>query len=225
MFTGLGDAENQFRVSKIKTKNMKKIFTILTVVALTTTVSFAQVQWGATAGLNMANISYSGSGDLDTDMMLGIRIGVTADITLSDVLTLNTGAIYSMKGYSYEMEMLDFTTFTLSAVDVDISLNYIEIPLHVSYAVSDQFSLMAGPYIGLLVGTSVVIDGEDADADTDGIAVMDLGINVGAGFAITDAISVNAGYQMGLTSIVEEDGDLYNTNILIGMTYSFGGRY
>jgi len=224
MFTGLGDAENQFRVSKIKTKNMKKIFTILTVVALTTTVSFAQVQWGATAGLNMANVS----GDdmmVETDMMLGIRLGVTADITLSDVLTLNTGAIYSMKGYSYEMEMLDFTTFTLSAVDVDISLNYIEIPLHVSYAVSDQFSLMAGPYIGLLVGTSVVIDGEDADADTDGIAVMDLGINVGAGFAITDAISVNAGYQMGLTSIVEEDGDLYNTNILIGMTYSFGGRY
>jgi hypothetical protein len=203
---------------------MKKIFTILTVVALTTTVSFAQVQWGATAGLNMANVS----GDdmmVETDMMLGIRLGVTADITLSDVLTLNTGAIYSMKGYSYEMEMLDFTTFTLSAVDVDISLNYIEIPLHVSYAVSDQFSLMAGPYIGLLVGTSVVIDGEDADADTDGIAVMDLGINVGAGFAITDAISVNAGYQMGLTSIVEEDGDLYNTNILIGMTYSFGGRY
>jgi hypothetical protein len=224
MFTGLGDAENQFRVSKIKTKNMKKIFTILTVVALTTTVSFAQVQWGATAGLNMANVS----GDdmmVETDMMLGIRLGVTADITLSDVLTLNTGAIYSMKGYSYEMEMLDFTTFTLSAVDVDISLNYIEIPLHVSYAVSDQFSLMAGPYIGLLVGTSVVIDGEDADADTDGIAVMDLGINVGAGFAITDAISVNAAYQMGLTSIVEEDGDLYNTNILIGMTYSFGGRY
>jgi opacity protein-like surface antigen len=205
---------------------MKKIFTILTVVALTTTVSFAQVQWGATAGLNMANVSYSGSGDMDSDMRLGIRLGVTVDITLSDAMTLNTGAIYSVKGYSGEMEILDFTTFTVSTVDYDQSFNYIEVPLHVSYAVSDQFSLMAGPYLGILVGNSATLDGEDLDTDTDGMAAMDLGINVGAGFAITDAISVNAAYQMGLTQL-DEDGesDLYNTNILIGMTYSFGGRY
>jgi hypothetical protein len=174
----------------------------------------------------MANVSYSGSGDMDSDMRLGIRLGVTVDITLSDAMTLNTGAIYSVKGYSGEMEILDFTTFTVSTVDYDQSFNYIEVPLHVSYAVSDQFSLMAGPYLGILVGNSATLDGEDLDTDTDGMAAMDLGINVGAGFAITDAISVNAAYQMGLTQL-DEDGesDLYNTNILIGMTYSFGGRY
>jgi hypothetical protein len=202
---------------------MKKIFTILTVVALTTTVSFAQVQWGATAGLNMANISYSGSGDLDTDMMLGIRIGVTADITLSDALTLNTGAIYSMKGYSTSTDFLGIK------MESSQSMNYIEIPLHVSYAVSDAISIMAGPYLGILAGSSVEVsvDGtviDDLDA-TDGMAVMDLGINVGAGFAVTDAISINAGYQMGLTGIYEGDTETNNSNIHIGMTYSFGGRY
>jgi opacity protein-like surface antigen len=202
---------------------MKKIFTILTVVALTTTVSFAQVQWGATAGLNMANVSYSGDGDSDTDMRLGIRLGVTADITLSDAMTLNTGVIYSVKGYS---QTIDFSLFGLGKIEMDQSFNYMEIPLHVSYGVSDALSIMAGPYLGILVGTTATVDGEDQDADTDGMRTMDIGLTLGAGYSVSDAISINAGYQMGLTSL-DEDGesDLTNSNILIGMTYSFGGRY
>jgi hypothetical protein len=38
---------------------MKKIFTILTVVALTTTISFAQVQFGVKAGFNSSAIGTS----------------------------------------------------------------------------------------------------------------------------------------------------------------------
>ena len=199
---------------------MKKIFTILTVVALTTTVSFAQVQWGATAGINMANVAYSGDGDLDTDMRLGIRLGVTADITLSDAMTLSTGVLYSVKGFS---QSIDYSSLGLGKIEADQSLNYMEIPLHVSYGVSDAFSLIAGPYIGILVGTTVTIDGEDQDADTDGMRAMDIGLTLGTAYSVSDAISINAGYQMGLTSL-DEDGesDITNSNILIGMTYSFG---
>ena len=55
---------------------------------------------------------------------------------------------------------------------------------------------------------------------------MDFGVNLGAGFAVTEAISINAGYQMGLMPIDSEgDGDAKNSNIHIGLTYNFGGGY
>jgi len=89
---------------------MKRILTILTVFALTTTISFSQVQWSAAAGINMANVNYSNDNeiDTDTDMRLGIRLGVKADIRLSDAMTLNTGAIYSVKGFSQSFAFADF---------------------------------------------------------------------------------------------------------------------
>jgi opacity protein-like surface antigen len=200
---------------------MKKLFTILCAVILTLSVS-AQAQFGAVVGLNMANVSGDDIGE-NTDMRLGIRLGVSADITLSDAMTLNTGVLYSVKGYS---QSLDLSAFGLGTIDMDQSLNYIEVPLNLSFAVADQMSLMAGPYIGLLVGSTITVDGE-SDSDTDGLATMDFGLNLGAGFAVSEAISINAGYQIGLTAL-DEDGDntdVKTSNLVIGMTYSFGGGY
>ena len=73
---------------------MKKIFTILCAGILTLGVS-AQTQFGATAGLNMANIS---GDDMDGDMKIGMHVGVSASFELSDAMTLKTGALYSIKG-------------------------------------------------------------------------------------------------------------------------------
>tara|TARA_B110000003_G_C16508255_1_gene480112 strand:- start:84 stop:650 length:567 start_codon:yes stop_codon:yes gene_type:complete len=188
---------------------MKKLFTILTVVALTTTVSFAQAQFGATAGLNMANITEE---DMETDMKIGMHVGVSAAFELSDAMTLKTGALYSIKG-----AQMDFSGETLK-----YNLSYIEIPANLSFAVSDQMSVMAGPYIGLLMGATMTFDGESEDLED--VAGIDFGINLGTSFAVTEVISINAGYQMGLTPLDEDgDGDAKNSNIHIGMTYSFGG--
>ena len=64
------------------------------------------------------------------------------------------------------------------------------------------------------------------DADTDGWASIDFGIGLGAEFSVNDAISINTGYQMGLSPLDEDgDTDAKNSNILVGMTYSFGGGY
>ena len=208
---------------------MKKLFTILTVVALTTTVSFAQAQFGATAGLNMANIT---GGDVDDEwvMKMGMHFGLSANITLSDNMTLNTGALYSTKGSQMEE----------SGVEVAINLSYIEIPLNLSFPVSEQMSLMAGPYIALLMSAEATVKFDASPAADDVIDIkedtrsMDYGINIGAGFAVTEAFSINAGYQIGLASldpdgtgvvISDDDDSVKNSNIHIGMTYSFGGGY
>ena len=190
---------------------MKKLFTILCASVLTLSVS-AQAQFGATAGLNMANVS--GDDDMEGDMKMGMHVGVSASFELSDAMTLKTGALYSMKGMQ---DSEDGET-------VKFNLSYIEIPANLSFAVSDQMSLMAGPYIGLLMGAKVMYDGDELFDLKDDMRAMDFGINIGAGFAVTEVISINAGYQMGLASLDEDgDGDAKNSNIHIGMTYSFGG--
>ena len=72
---------------------MKKLFTILCAGLLTLGVS-AQTQFGATAGLNMANITDAD----DSKMRLGIRLGASVSTELSDVMTLQSGLLYSVKG-------------------------------------------------------------------------------------------------------------------------------
>ena len=192
---------------------MKKIFTILTVFALTTTISFAQVQWSAVAGINMANVNYSNESEIDTDMRLGIRLGVTADITLSDDMTLNTGAIYSVKGFSHSFVFADGYTF-------DQSFSYIEIPLYLTSSSADWlgFTVIVGPYLGILAGTSLYENGEEIYIVNGEFSAMDFGLTLGTSFSFSETISINAVYQKGLAPL-QEGGDVYNSNILIGMSY------
>ena len=205
-----------FVILLIKKKNMKKLFTILCATLISIGV-FAQAQFGATAGLNMSNVVGDGE---SLGMKMGMHIGASASIPFSDAMSLKTGALYSMKGASDSEDGIDMTW----------ALSYIEIPLNLSFAVSDQMHVMVGPYFGILMGANMkaVYDGTTLfeQDGTDGMAAMDIGINLGAGFDVSDAISINTGYQLGLTSLDEEgDGDARNSNIHIGLTYSFGGGY
>jgi len=206
---------------------MKKVFTILSAVMITFSVAaqeqmgFIKCQrkgddkFGLVAGMNMSN--FSGKG-METDMKMGINGGVTAKFSLTDVMILETGILYSTKGTQVEDD-----------IKQSFNLSYIEIPLNIAYSVSDQISLMAGPYIGLLMSANIKSSGEflgqtiDEEVDIkDDIANMDFGINIGASFSINESISVGAGYQLGLADIGSEDDlDATNTNIHIGISYSF----
>ena len=91
---------------------MKKLCTILTIVALTTTISFAQT-FGVNAGLNLANLTPGSDMKADMDdieatsnMIIGISVGATGTFELSDVLDLNAGISYIQKGATLSV---DFT--------------------------------------------------------------------------------------------------------------------
>ena len=165
----------------------------------------------------MASISYfDGTGNAPYDgveRILGIRLGLSTDVTLSGALTLNTGVLYSVKGFSVEPHP------AYDCGDCGISLNYLEIPVNLSFDVSNQVSLMVGTYTGFLVSAT------NGDINIkDGLTSIDFGIGLGAAFSVSNAVSINAGYQMGLTVNGENwpADETYNSNILIGMTYSFG---
>ena len=263
----LGEAENQLnRVGEIKTFNMKKLFTILTVVALATTTSFAQ--FSAKAGLNMANI-VSNDDDDDNGMKLGMIIGGNYSMELSDAMNLDVSVAFKQSGTKETMEMSESSGgVTVSQKgSMTYALNYLDISPSLSFNLSDAMALSFGPYLAFAMSgkvtsehtvtisgagsgndgsettsTSESIKFGDGDND-DGIKSMDFGINIGASFSINDAMSVSAGYALGLTNLMYIDDDykdyinssanvdndvlpsIKNSGIFLTFGYSFGRGY
>jgi len=239
---------------------MKKIFTILTVVALTTTTSFAQ--FSVKAGLNMANI-ISNDDDVDNGMKLGMIIGANYNAELSDAMSLDVSVAFKQSGTKETMEMSESNggiTFKQEG-SMTYALNYLDISPSLSFNVSDAMTLSVGPYLAFAMsgkatseytatisGGGSGIDGSETtstsesikfgDGDNDdGIKAMDFGLNIGASYSINDAMSVSAGYALGLTNLYYIDSDvedyfdsidedvpsIKNSGIFLTFGYTFGG--
>ena len=229
---------------------MKKLFTILTVVVLTTTASFGQ--FSVKAGLNMANM-VSNDDDSENGMKLGMIIGGSYAMELSDAMSLDVSVAFKQSG-TKETDEETSGGVTIKASQT-VALNYLDISPSLSFNVSDAFSLSVGPYLAFAMSGNIkwemsakgngvdesesdseAIDFGDGD-DDDGIKAMDFGINIGAAYNITDAINVSAGYSLGLSNLIYIDDDmkdffdamdedlpsLKNSGIFLTFGYTFGG--
>ena len=183
---------------------MKKLFTILSVIALTTTVSFAQ--FSAKAGLNMANI-VTNNDDVDNGMKLGMIIGCGYAMELSDAMSLDVSVAFKQSGTKETFKGELFPGVTLEGSQTS-ALNYLDISPSLSFNVSDAMALSVGPYLAFAMSGNVnseytVSDGTDSETESesesikfgdgdedDGIKSMDLGINIGATYFIGETMSV-----------------------------------
>lgn len=163
---------------------MKKI--ILTTIAVCA-FGFANAQetkFGAKVALNIASLT----GDVeDASSLVGFQIGAFAEFKISEKFAIQPELMYSGQGAS-------------SDGDGDLNLNYINIPVMAKYYVAKSFSLEAGPQIGFLV--SAKADGEDAK---DFISSIDFGLNLGAGYDITEKFSAGLRYNFGLSNVFDID--------------------
>ena len=227
---------------------MRKLCTILTIVALTTTISFAQT-FGVNAGLNLANLTPGSDMQSDMDdfegtsnMIIGISVGATGTFELSDVLDLNAGISYIQKGTTLSVD------FTGDGEDENIStkLNFIDIAPSVSYKITNELSASIGTYVGFaLSGTQdeieiditngeliTTITSEAIDFEEDEIGTLDYGLNIGVSYVLNEMIAINAGYSLGLADLNAEGGEFddedysQKTNgIYFSVGYLFGGGY
>ena len=200
---------------------MKKLFTILTVVALTTTISFAQAQFGIKAGLNIAAVGSSEDGGPE-DTRMGMQLGGIAMFDLSDAIQLRTGLTYSQKGAAFAKE-------TGMETDLIYAMDYLEVPIDFAFMLGDGgFSLSAGPYLAFLMSANAKYDGKSTNIneDNDLINGMDFGLNIGTSFLVNEQILIDARYGMGLSDISNDDylGDEVSVNgvLQISVGYVFG---
>lgn len=188
---------------------MKKVLTVIAVLALISTASFAQTKFGVKLGTNFAN----GSGDdfEDTDSRIGMVIGGFANFSIiEEKLSFQPELLYSAQGYteSYTDEGFD--------VDGTLKADYLNIPLMMKYHFGG-FNVQAGPQVGFLM--SAKYEDDDVKDDMKGV---DFGFNLGVGYDLDFGLGFDLRYNLGLSNVADyDDADGKNRVIQFTASYAF----
>ena len=219
--------------------NFPKIFAVIAIIAFFSNNTQAQnkkVTFGVKAGLNIANVSVSGTEeDVDTKMHMGFQLGGVVDYAINKKISLQSGLSFTSKGFNTENS--DSEDGYSSKSSSSANFNYLEIPFQVAYRINN-FQIYAGPYIAFGIGGKSKSDysysytdpysGEtysDSDSnesklkpvfgeitDSDEFADDEEPFNAfdsGLNFGIgyqVGPVIINAGYSLGFSNIIRYEG-------------------
>lgn len=175
---------------------------------------------GFEGGLNVSDLSVTDDGtDVELDSEIGFRFGgvLRYDFAPDGLVGIHTGATYSRKGASDEL--------------VDLNVDYLEVPLVVAVNIPTEgapvsprlyaggsFNFEANCEIAPAEGDGEAVDCDDPGADVVERSSFDFGVRFGGGVDIdvssNVAVTLDAGYDLGLTDIDEtETGEIKNRNL------------
>ncbi len=202
---------------------MKKLFLIASVVAMTCTGFAQEMTFGAKAGLNLANVSGDDVGD-DAEMLIGAFVGGYANFAITEKISIQPELVFSMQGNKDTSTDEDD-----NEVETETKMNYINIPVMAGYQVMEGLNLHTGPQLGILLSA----EDEDGNDMKDFAKSTDVAWAIGGSYKM-DNLSFDIRYNMGLTSIREDDEyeneleemvteeyDIKNSVIQFSVGYSF----
>lgn len=212
---------------------MKKMFLIAALAVFGMSQSDAQVKFGVKAGPQLTN--FAGSDVEESDMKFGFNVGGYANIRFSEQLAFQPELLYSLQGAKNEETYEEFGITYHE--ENNMHLSYIQVPLMMKWYAYDGLNFEFGPQVGFNIaakakGESTVTDGDSSitteyDDDIDNISTVDFGVNIGAGYEMSNGLNFGLRYGRGLTSIsdIEDDnGDkakVFNSVISLGVGYTF----
>lgn len=174
---------------------MKKTILVLAVLVTALTIKAqGTFKFGIAGGANLADISL----ERTTKLLPGFHAGLKSEIKLPVKLGIEIGALYSVKGASYEKT--NILPVGTSTEQVDIVLSYVDVPLVAKIYTFKVLSFQLGPQVSYLI--SAKDDGVDIKEhlnSTDFGAVMGLGLDV-------SKLHMAVRYNLGLTEISEGSG-------------------
>ncbi|WP_432670750.1 porin family protein [Flavobacterium sp. SM2513] len=163
---------------------IKKVVFLMALSAMgVASVHAQEVNFGAKAGFNIANVMGDNTGSLDA--VTAFNAGLMAEIPLSEKFSIQPELLFSGQGYSFG--------------DNVVALNYLNLPVIGKYYVMKGLSLEAGPQLGLLL--SAKNEGTDVK---DSFRSVDFGINAGLGYKFDNGLNFSARYNFGLTNIIDQ---------------------
>lgn len=179
---------------------MKKSLVILLVAIAVSSTSFAQFRIGPKLGANIGKIDGKG---FDEQYKLGYHLGVFAEIPLGKKFGIQPEILWN--------QINSDTAENFSAVYENLQnqdyknpqLNYLSIPLLLSYKPSKFLSLQAGPQYGILLNNnkSFFENGKEAFKNGDFSLLMGAQLNI-------LSVKVYGRYMIGLSDI----GDISDQN-------------
>jgi Outer membrane protein beta-barrel domain len=189
-----------------------------------------QVKIDVVAGPNLA--TFVGAdvvawGELSADPTMSIKYhaGVTVNFTVNELLSIEPGVFYSLKGPWYK----GTSRFFEPAEDVSIiykkRLGYLEFPVMARFRVDTKIDLFSGPKFSHLLSAEVKNDASDADLAVLGLdktsdvkddyKTFDLAWVIGVTYKVLPKLSVHGAYDIGLTNI----GKVENPEAVVAPDY------
>jgi opacity protein-like surface antigen len=185
---------------------MKKLFIAAIAVLAFGSANAQETKFGVKAGLNFSNFT----GDVENNSMkVGFHVGGLVNIKVSDKFAVQPELLYSGQGAKFDG-------------GVTVSADYLNIPVMAQFKIADKFSLEAGPQIGFLMSAKAKGSGQTVDVK-EFYNSTDFGINIGAGYDVTENINVGLRYTIGVSNIAKDSGDYKegNSNIAFALGYKF----
>lgn len=204
---------------------MKRFFTLLFLVCVFSTMSFAQMQAGLKAGLNIANLSGDDAGSPDSKT--GFAFGGFFMYQFSPMFAIQPEAYYTMKGATDKMD------FQGTTVDLTYTLDYIEIPVLLKFIIPVQGSgvkpaIFAGPFLGINTTAKVKAEyqGESQEEDIEDTKSTEFGLQFGGGIGFPvgkGELGIDIRYILGLSTIDDsaDEADVKNNVINVNLYYGF----
>lgn len=223
---------------------MKKLY-ILTLACLLSGVAMAQetsgttasgIKYGIKAGVNFATVSLSGN-DVDKEEKDALKsqtsflIGGLVDIPVGTSFSIQPGLTLSGKGSKSEYSEEGYSETGQTNV------MYLEIPVNAVYKIGGLY-LGAGPYAAFAIsgkqkeeekeeGEPVEKEERDLEFGTDpekhDLKRGDFGINVLAGYQLSNGLNFGVNYGLGLSNILPDykDADYKAKNRVFSVTVGF----
>jgi len=227
---------------------MKKIFLLLALSAGLSFVANAQnksVTFGAKAGLTFPKLATSGEEAAefpDPQANPSFFVGGFADIAISSQFSIQPGLTVLGKGVKYKesgTEIIDGDSYTYSG-SATVSTLYLEVPVNIVGRISagsGNVFVGAGPYLGYALSgktkSKVSVSGggmsfsdsseEDMEfgSGEDEMKRIEFGVNFLGGYELKNGLSVNFGYGLGLSNLVNTSGDGKASNRVISVGLGF----
>jgi hypothetical protein len=147
---------------------------------------------GVVVGGVTSQISGDGLGGWDK---FGFTAGAWVNVPFSEKVSATMSMKYINKGSRTKIDTITFNTF-------GYYLNYIEVPIWISYAPSnrdpDRLKINFGPYAGYLFNQKIISNGFDYEVNPP-FESIDVGLELGVSYWITPKLSVNL---MSSTSVI-----------------------
>ena len=199
---------------------------ILAALVVTSAV-FAQVNVGGRAAFNFG--TFWGDDAEDVTWGAGFNAGVNAKILINPMLSFVPGLEVDYRRISDEAT--DEYMGRTQTDEMTLSMWYLEIPALLRINATPQFFIDAGLTIAFNLAdnqhteTTKEYQGRketvSSDRDfSDGVETVELGLVVGAGYAVNQNLDINARFGLGLTK-VGKGGDVKNMRFQAGVTYWF----
>ncbi|HYW95417.1 MAG TPA: porin family protein [Bacteroidales bacterium] len=194
------------------------ITTLIIMVMVMPDIKAQESKAGIKGGLNLSWLTIDQAND--NNIIPGFNAGVWGHLMMNEKFGIQPEVLYSGKGMKAVYNK-DFLGFDVADGTTKLNLNYIDIPVYLTYNLAEDFNFHIGPYVGFLMNAHINTDSQilnfmnvnsSDDIDRSKFNTIDYGLAGGLGFSI-DPLIFGFNYSIGLNQVAK-DGE--STEDLLG---------